>query len=273
MAAKNLIISAFTNYSFDHLKPYVYSIRDLKLDADLVMVVGVTDIATKAQLETLNWKIIKLPLLQEVPVHVLRFLSMYDYLYSNKGRYNLVVSTDVKDVIFQSDPFAWLNENLQGKKLVAGSEGLKYCNEPWGDDNLRSCYGDYVYEHFKNKTIYNVGTLGGECEYMQDLFFNLFFNSLSRPISIVDQAVFNVTIHSQPYRDTVLFAEQRAGWACQAGTVVDPSKINYFRPYLLEPEPIWNGEKVLTSQGKEFSIVHQYDRVPEWRKFYMDKYK
>ena len=30
--------------------------------------------------------------------------------------------------------------------------------------------------------------------------------------------------------------------------------------------------KVLTSLGRPFSIVHQYDRVPEWRKLIEVKY-
>lgn len=273
MAKKNLIISAFTGYSFEQLKPYVYSIRDLHLDVDLVMAIGNTDMATRAKLETLGWNLIKVPTLKEVPIHVSRFLPMYDYLATNSNQYNFVVSTDVKDVIFQRNPFEWLSNNLGDKKLVAGSEALKYKDEPWGDDNLKTTYGGYVYDRFKDNPIYNVGTLGGESEYMCDLFFNLFYNSIGRPIPIVDQAVFNVMIQTQPYRDRVLFAEQRSGWACQAGTVVDPTKMNYFRPNLLEPEPVWQDNKVLTSKGEEFVIVHQYDRVPEWREHYARKYQ
>lgn len=272
MAKKNLIISAFTGYSFNQVKPYVHSIRDLNLDCDLVMVVGNTDSNTRVQLEQLGWRLEDLPNTREIPIHVLRFLPMYNYLFEH-GDYDFVVSTDVKDVIFQRDPFAWLEEYLVDYELVAGSEALRYRDEPWGDDNLRSTYGGYVHERFKNNKIYNVGTLGGHGEYMRDLFFNLFYNSIGRPIPIVDQAVFNVMIQTQPYRDHVLFADQRLGWACQAGTVADPAKMNYFRLNLLEPEPQWADGRVLTSTGDEFVIVHQYDRVPEWRNFYAGKYK
>jgi len=30
---------------------------------------------------------------------------------------------------------------------------------------------------------------------------------------------------------------------------------------------------VLTSRGQEFVIVHQYDRIPEWREHYARKYQ
>ena len=271
---KNLIIGGFTGYRFNQIKPWVTSIQEVAhSNVDLVMAVGDTDQDTKDRLTALGWQLEHLPSNNQIPVHVLRFLPMYNYLADKWQDYDLVVSTDVKDVIFQKDPFAWLSANLGDKKLVAGSEALKYCHEPWGDDNLKSTYGGYVYDRFKNNTIYNVGTLGGKSDYMRDLFFNLFYNSISRPIPVVDQAVFNVLIQTLPYRDVVLFADQKTGWACQAGTVADPAKMNYFKPNLLEGEPIWDNGQVLTSGQDPFVIVHQYDRVPEWRKFYDNKYR
>jgi hypothetical protein len=43
---------------------------------------------------------------------------------------------------------------------------------------------------------------------------------------------------------------------------------------LLEPSPKFRFEngKVTTSTGKDFTIVHQYDRVPEWKKVIEEKY-
>jgi hypothetical protein len=61
-------------------------------------------------------------------------------------------------------------------------------------------------------------------------------------------------------------------FACQAGTVVDPSKIEHFRPNLTEKEPIFKDGKVYNADGEEFYIVHQYDRVPKWKESVMKKY-
>ena len=55
------------------------------------------------------------------------------------------------------------------------------------------------------------------------------------------------------------------GWACQLGTTADPSKIEQFKPFLLEATPKMISGNVTTSRGKDFTIVHQYDRVPHWR--------
>ena len=80
-----------------------------------------------------------------------RFLSIYDFLKNTWQNYNHIVTTDVKDVYFQTNPF----EALKGHKLVVATEGLKYKDEPWGRDNLLQSYGPYVYEHFKENEIYN----------------------------------------------------------------------------------------------------------------------
>jgi aryl-alcohol dehydrogenase-like predicted oxidoreductase len=76
----------------------------------------------------------------------------------------------------------------------------------------------------------------------------------------------------KPIELAVNFAKQLNGWACQAGTTVDPSKIQQFKPHLLESEPIFEDGIVKTSLGRKFVIVHQYDRVPEWKKFVEKKY-
>jgi hypothetical protein len=267
---KNLIIGGCTNYGIDQLKPWVLSVNETMPDADKVMCVGNASDETRKWLVDNNFKLINIPQMN-VPVHVLRFLSIYEYLREHWQEYVYVVTTDVKDVYFQKNPFAMLERKIH-YKLIAGSEGMLYKDEPWGNDNLMQAYGPYVHDLNKNNKIYNVGTIGGSSEYVKDLVFNIFTNAIHRPIAICDQAVYNVLIQTQPYKDCTFFADQSDAWACQAGTTVDPSKIASFRPFLTEKEPIFENGLVKTCDGVTFSIVHQYDRVPQWKKFVQGKY-
>ena len=268
---KNLIIGGFTNYGINQLKPWVLSAKEVTSDNDVVLVAGNT---TEETLQWLaNQGVIVVPMAQAngIPIHVLRFLSIYEYLRKNWAKYRFVVTTDVKDVYFQKDPFEIMHGlNVTGSKLVVASEGLKYKDEPWGDDNLKQSYGPYVYELFKNNTIYNVGTFGGVSEYVKDMVFNIFTNAINRPIPICDQAVFNVLVNTQPFKDACVRTDY---WACEAGTVADPSKIEQFRPNLECYEPVFEDGVVMTHDRYVFPIVHQYDRVPEWKKFVQEKYK
>jgi len=272
---ENLIIGGCTNYGINELKPWVLSVNEVMPDVTKVMCVGNASLETREWLVNQDFQLVDMPK-ANIPVHVLRFLAIYECLRINWKDYNLVITTDVKDVYFQTDPFKWLDYHNIGVKdmhqIVAGSESMLYKDEPWGNDNLMQCYGEHIHNIFKNNEIYNVGTLGGSAEYIKDLVFNIFTNATNRPIPIVDQAVYNVLIQTQPYKDITLFAPQSSGWAVQAGTTVDPSKIDMFRPFLTESEPIFEEGIVKTSKGKPFCIVHQYDRVPEWKKFVMDKY-
>ena len=268
MEKKNLIIGGFTNYGINQLKPWVLSAKEVAgINNDVVLVTGNT---TKETIEWLEGQYVKIVLMLDVPnvpIHVLRFLSIYDYLHKHWQEYEYVITTDVKDVYFQTDPF----EALIGHKLIIASEGLKYKDEPWGNENLFQAYGPYVYEQFKNNEIFNVGTFGGQSEYVKDMVFHIFTNGINRPIPIVDQAVYNVLINTQPFKDIVSYTHD---WAAELGTVMDPSKIEQFRPNLLFSEPIWKDNQVMIPPMAitPFPIVHQYDRVPFLKKFVQEKY-
>ena len=265
MASKNLIIGGFTNYGIDQLKPWVISAKEVAGDNDVVLVYG------NATDETLDWlveqNVVIVPMLQaqNIPIHVLRFLSIYEYLDKHWQFYDYVVTTDVKDVYFQADPFKFLVD----RKLVIASEGLKYKDEPWGNENLFQAYGPYVYEKFKDNEIFNVGTFGGKSEYVKDMVFHIFTNGINRPIPICDQAVFNVLINTQPFKDIVTETDS---WAAELGTIMDPSKIEQFRPNLIFSEPVFEDGLLKDCTGFTYPIVHQYDRVPVLKKFVQEKY-
>jgi hypothetical protein len=276
---KDLIVGCATNYDWSKLKYWVNSINASGFEGDKVLILMNCDKDTAQKITDAGFSIIafnqdaegNLTYQSQLMVHVERFVHIYRLLKDNE--YRFVITTDVKDVIFQKNPSVWLENNLTDKEdLVFASESIKYKDEPWGRENLTQCYGQGIYEDFKNNTIFNVGVLAGRGYAMRDLVLQLFLNCLNRPIPIVDQAVFNVMISRHPYLTTSQYMKSEDGWACQLGTTADPSKIDSFRPFLLEPSPKLESDKVVTSEGIEYTIVHQYDRVPEWRKVIEAKY-
>jgi hypothetical protein len=276
---KDVIIGCATNYDWSKLKYWVNSINQSGFEGDKVLVLMNCDKDTVQKVTDAGFSIIafnqdgegNLTYQSQLMVHVERFIHIHKLLKSNDYRY--AITTDVKDVIFQKNPIEWLENNLpDGDDLIFSSESLKYKDEPWGRENITQCYGQGIYEDFKNNTIFNVGVLAGRGYAMRDLTLQLFLNCLNRPIPIVDQAVFNVMISRHPYLRTSLYAASEDGWACQLGTTADPSKIDEFGPYLLEPLPKLENNKVVTSTGIEYTIVHQYDRNPEWKKVIEAKY-
>jgi hypothetical protein len=204
-------------------------------------------------------------------IHNARFLHIANFL--RDMQYEKVFITDVKDVVFQKNPIDYIEKNLTAdKNLLLSSESILYKDEPWGNQNLLETYGEMIHDRFKNNEIYNVGVLAGRGHAMRDLMLSIFIATQGRPIPICDQSTFNVMVSMSPYKETSLYLKSEDAWACQLGTTADPSKIEQFRPLLLEPQPKMVSGEVTTSEGHSYTIVHQYDRVPFWRETLEVKY-
>ena len=273
------VIGCSTNYDWAKLKYWINSINESGFTGDKVMILMNCDKETANKVSKAGFDIIafgqdaedNLVYNSNMMVHVERFYHIYQHLKNKDYRY--VITTDVKDVIFQKNPSVWLENTFTDKEdLIFSSESMRYKDEPWGDQNLRETFGPQIYEDFKNNTIFNVGVLAGRGYAMKDLMMNIFASCLGRPIKICDQSTFNFLISRHPYLKNSIYSKSEDGWACQLGTTADPSKLEQFRPFLLEPLPKMEGDKVLTSEGIEYTIVHQYDRVPEWKKVIEAKY-
>ena len=276
---KDLIIGTSTNYDWDKLKYWVNSINQSGFEGDKVLILLNCDKETVKKVSLAGFTVVgamqdaegNLVYNSPIPVHVERFLHMHNFLKTRDYRY--IITTDVKDVVFQKNPVDYLKTVLNGDKdYVFASESMKYKDEPWGDQNLFETYGNYIYDNWKNNEIYNVGVLAGHGDAIRDLFISIFAAAMSRPIKICDQSTFNFMISTAPFRRCSAYMKSEDAWAAQLGTTADPSKIDQFRPNLLEPSPKMVGDEVTTSTGIPFTIVHQYDRVPEWRKIIEEKY-
>lgn len=278
MRVRDLIIGCSTNYDWSKLKYWVNSINKSGFEGDKVLILMNCDKDTVIKLTEEKFIIIgfkkddndNLVYQSSLPVHTERFLHIYNFLKDRDYRY--VITTDVKDVVFQKNPIEYLEKECVNKNLIFSSESIRYKDEPWGDNNLKETFGPYVYEQFKNEEIFNVGVLAGHGYAIRDLALNIFLSCLNRPIPICDQSTFNVMISRNPYTTLCKYTRSEEGWAAQLGTTGDPSKAAQFDPLLLEAKPKLKDGVVTTSTGKEYYIVHQYDRVPNMRKVIEERF-
>jgi hypothetical protein len=278
MIVRDLIIGCSTNYDWSKLKYWVNSINKSGFEGDKVLILMNCDKDTVQKITEAGFYIVGMKQDEEgnlnyssnMPVHTERFLHLYNFLKDRDYRY--VITTDVKDVVFQKNPIEFLEKNCTNKNLVFASESIKYKDEPWGNQNLLETFGQYIYEQFKDNEIFNVGVLAGHGYAIRDLALNIFVSCLNKPIPICDQSTFNFMISRNPYNAMSLYAQSESGWAAQLGTTGDPTKADQFDSVILEPKPKLTDGIVTTSVGEEFYIVHQYDRVPEMRKVIEEKF-
>lgn len=278
----DLIIGCYTNYNWDQIKTWANSIEQSGFSGDKAMIVYNSDFATVQKLLDKNFSIYAFNRNDETgqfqypgnfSVVVQRFYHLWQFVTKlpPEKKYKNIIATDVKDVIFQADPSPYLAKNLKSKKILVSSESLTYQNEAWGDENLRNSF-PMVYNWMSDKEIWNCGVLAGNIEVMKDLFLQIYLTSIGNPIHNPDQAALNILLNLEPFKSITKFVRSEDGWACQAGTTVDPEKIEKFKPHLLEVQPAWDGEFVTTSTGIRYPIVHQWDRIPEWKAVIAKKY-
>ena len=268
---KDLIIGAFKNYNFEQVKPWIHSINECGFKGDKVL------IAIDASEETINkiaqagFTPISARSMSGAMFHMERFIHIYDYLKKHNDEYRFVVSTDVRDVIFQKDPMEYLSQTLtenSGCELIGVSECIKIKNEHWNRDNILKCFGAYFYEEIKDYEVLNVGTLAGKSHIIADLCGMLYQLSLNRADWVADQAAYNILLRLDHYKHSVDFVEQETGFATQLGTVW----INKDKLPITEPTPTFKDGKFYNQKGEEFTIVHQYDRDPQIKKVIYERY-
>jgi hypothetical protein len=202
-----------------------------------------------------------------------RFYQVWRFLHGQAEDFRYVVSIDVRDVIFQRDPCAWLEENLGSAKINVGSEGTRLAEEAWNSEAVLGSYGPAVHGSLAGREVYNAGTIAGRGAAMKDLALNVFLCSRHNRIAYTDQAALNVLLSLEPYRSMTRFNRPDDDWACQAATVAAGSE---YRAAQGKSPPAWSpefdGECVYARDGRKYCVVHQYDRVPEWKDRLQAKY-
>ncbi len=278
---KDLIVGVYTNYSWDKIKYWVNSIDQSGFVGDKLMIIYNTDGNTLKKLNDKNFKVFGFKQNQstgdlyyekQFVVVVQRFLDLWNFFSKvDLSPYRYVIHTDVKDVVFQTNPSDWLTMYMSNAKILASCESLKYKDESWGNDNLKSSF-PLMYNKLKDQPIWNCGVQAGEPETMRDLWYQIYCLCKTSPIANPDQAAYNVLLNLEPYKSITTYAMSENFWAAQLGTTMDPQKIQKFLPNLLEPQPIIINGYVHTSKGIRHCIVHQYDRIPELKDIIEKRY-
>ena len=283
---KDIVVGCITGYDFDKIKPWVNSLDRSGFDGTKAMVCYNVDFDTVDELVKRNYAILafakddelkKFTYKENFSIVVERFLHLWFLLKRFRGEYRHIITTDVKDVIFQTNPSEWLEQNLGDKEINVASESIRYCDEEWGNHNLLKSFGGHIHEECKNNIVYNAGTISGKFDTMVDLFLNIYMlcNGTQHRIEGgggPDQAALNVLLNMKSYRDITNFATSESGYAAQLGTT-GPQITGKYGDKLLEKNPILVDNTICTSEGKPFCLVHQYDRVPEWKKIIEKKYE
>jgi hypothetical protein len=271
-AVNDLVVGAAAHYSWEQIEPWVVSLERSGYTGQRAVIAYNLAPDVIGRLTTRGFYI-KHVVRQDRLIHVDRFFLLWQLLHEVEARY--VIATDTGDLVFQTNPSTWLEEHLHPFCLNVGSESLAHKDQDFNDQGMLAAFGPDVCSWMKEKTVYNAGSVAGEAGSLRDLSLNIYLMCFQNAYSNADQFALNVLINLSPWKEITRFNSMADGWACQVGTVADPSRMNTFRPHLKESEPVFktNGFIYPAGSATPFCIVHQYDRNPVWESSIRNRYR
>lgn len=250
---RDLIISASTKYTKSELSLYVESINKCGFNGDKIMIVYDVSLETVEWLKQNGWEVYQSNL--QGHIHMYRLITIYSILKQLNRDYRYLITTDVRDVIFQKNPSEYLEKNLT-KDILVSSESVLYKDEPWGIKNILEGYNELLLDRYKNNVSCNVGVLAGKYESMMDLLLlNYLVSQSGNTIHFTDQSSFNFIIHNNIVKNNIQIEGLETNWALQIGTLTNPNLIGN-----------------ISHEFEDYFIIHQYDRNPQIKEYIYNKY-
>jgi hypothetical protein len=189
-----------------------------------------------------------------------------------------VLLTDVRDVIFQEDPFPKLIAKLGDKDAVLSSENIVIAAEPWNQNVLFQLFGGEACDRIRDHDVINSGIIFGRPQFLADL--NLLMYDITHCLTgekIRDQAALQYLYYSIKYINDRCIVSDGNDFIATHLAVAGPTQYWEqwnFKSSLKSGHVIMDKEKVLCHHpdGQVYSIIHQYNRCAEWNQLICDKY-
>ena len=188
-----------------------------------------------------------------------RFFVLNDFISNHQ--YSNYLFTDIRDVLFQSDPF----KNILFNEIHSGIEPVKSgadeLNKKWIEFTLTDDQAESIYD----KEIVCAGVILGSAWafkwYIRE-FIELTYNSLDTTINKLgaDQAIHSYLFHSG------LETVKKVLHDNQSGDIVTlhHEDVSQYR---------WVDDVMSHHNGDQITIIHQYDRHPSLENRFKSKYK
>lgn len=180
-------------------------------------------------------------------------LDLYRWLVKRQDEYEYVLQTDLRDVIFQKNPFDYMKLNPQYDMFYT-LEGMTIkendCNLFWHDNLkliLRSHNSDY-----SDNMIVNGGIIAGKISHYCNHLLNIFTNTnrLNKYL-VVDQQFLGYMYHFMKLNPKIRFCHPNDDTFCCTGEAIKRDNIN-----------IWfEGNNACNKNGEPYHIFHQWDRT------------
>ena len=258
----NCIVGMAANVNFDYLYHFVRSAREVCRSCVILLYMPHKDVTERVQSllafyaadvyefdELLASYSVKQ---QNFHPSSTRWLLMYDRMRQMEGgqRYNALFLTDVRDTVFQSDPFTAILKDGDGLYVAMENAAVTISQEGWNSGWVKDCFGQRVLQQVGSKVVScsgtTLGTWDAALQYLK-LMADTIREREACERNGIDQGVHNVIVHTSLMGATPI--HQISNERGQIATVQS-------LPTLRRNEFGY----VINEAGETVSVVHQIDR-------------
>lgn len=272
MAMKNCILGIIDKLTFSDIRNFLFSLKASNYNGHICLYAGprigghTIRLLKKYNVEVIRFKppfpFVEHPHEDNVKsmpepesIYQYRHFLYYDYLLKNGGQFDKVMLTDVRDVVFQGDPFEFDME--EAICVAMETTRLRIADDWVNSDWILLQYGEDVLKQYEFNIISCAGTSFAPVRLM--LFY---LKEMLREIEVhgaghcTDQSMHNILLHSgrlHPVKK--LFNPD--------GVVLSLCTCQEFRI---------SNNQVLTVHDKQAKVIHQYDRHKSLIELFNKKY-
>jgi hypothetical protein len=256
--ARRLVLGAGIGFGVAEVRVFVESLRGAGYGGDVMMLIGWPGLGVGRYLKGRGVDVTRVFQTRSFSrsVHARRYAIYLDYLKRRAGHYDQVMMSDVRDVVFQSHPFAGIDSPKCHFYLEAAGRNIG--SDPTNARWVRGCFTAAEAEALAHHRISCSGiTIGGTTEivtYLEHMVAKID----AMPMRIYrtighgyDQAIHNYLVYLDAGISGVV--EENNGHI--ATMALEPREL-----YSLDPAARIHGPA-----GRLYPICHQYDRFPDIR--------
>lgn len=242
---KPLILTILTNYTYRKVEPFFRTLRKTGYLGDVVVFYDKIDRETLSHIRKWNVNLVKFDstkyLKKDIRIVHYRFNLFYDFLKKNISNYDKVFICDVRDIVFQKDPFNYSNYS----KINFFCE-----NEPINKSNINSYIlieagGKEALKKYGNNLVSCAGTTLGDSKYI--LNYLKFMSDNIKSGFPIDQGQHNLYFYSSKVHNSKRFCNL-------SGPILTISNLGN------EMIKFNSKMEVTNKDGSVINIIHQYDR-------------
>jgi hypothetical protein len=268
--SNDAIIGVGINYSWAEFKNYAVSLDRCGFQGRRILFVhNITGPARNA-LANLGFELVEYTPKKVVVVD--RFKAIHDWLGREQENLRYVILSDIRDVVFQTDPSEWFEAHAGEAKIYGTSEFIFFRNESCNPFWVEQLYGRKTLDTLLAKEeVICAGTICGEVDAVKRLALRIYQSSTDRHGD--DQAALNVLLRTE-FKDEMKIPTPEDGFVITVGwyligttneSLHQGDKAVGERSNLrTNPPELRNGVVYPAGSKTPYCVVHQYERGTRW---------